>query len=140
MNQKQFEFTGKPLDYFVVLIISAITAYIPIFGWPIGFNYNNKWLADNVLINGRKVKYTAAYGETLKFLFVNVLLVIVTLGIYMIWFGIKSYKFIADHTEFVDTSAQPMAAPATPPAPMPTQMSPVQPPAAPMQPPAAPIQ
>ncbi|MDB5182519.1 MAG: hypothetical protein JWO47_303 [Candidatus Saccharibacteria bacterium] len=105
MDLKQFEFTGTPGGYFVASIISLVTAYIPIFGWPIGYNYMNTWLADNVLINGRKVKYTATYGEVLKFLVVNILLVIVTLGIYSFWFAIKSYKFMASHTSYADMPA-----------------------------------
>jgi uncharacterized membrane protein YjgN (DUF898 family) len=126
MSPKQFEFTGSAGQFFVVTIVSAVTAYIPIFGLPIGFNYTNSWLADNVLINGRKIKYTAQYGETLKFLFINILLVIITLGIYIFWFGPKSYRFIADHVTFLDTTSpispvtgapQPIA-PAVPPAPV----------------------
>jgi len=139
VDKKQFEFTGTAGGYFIVAIVTGITVYIPIFGWPIGFNFMYGWLGDNVLINGRKVKYSAKYGETLKFLFVNLLLTIITFGIYSFWFAVKTYKFVASHTAFVDTPAQSAAVPEAPVAPTMPEA-----PAAPMTPsapvPPAPIQ
>jgi uncharacterized membrane protein YjgN (DUF898 family) len=101
MNKK-FEFHGKAGSFFVVFLVTTITAYIPIFGWPVSMNYGLSWLADNSTIEGRKIRYTAKYGETLKFLFLNLLLLIITFGIYTFWFVPKQYRFIADRTEFVD--------------------------------------
>jgi uncharacterized membrane protein YjgN (DUF898 family) len=118
METKAFEFHGKAGGYFVVFLITLICSYIPILGWPIAFNYGNQWIADNLLIKGRKVKYSAGYGETLVFLLVNVLLLIVTIGIYVFWFVPKQYRFIVDHSSFVDE--QPVAAAAAPVAPQPT--------------------
>lgn len=114
MNGKNFEFKGSAGGYFVASIVSLITAYIPIVGWPVGFNYYASWIADNALVNGRKVKYSAAYVETLVFLLINVLLLIITLGLYGFWFVPKSFKFIAEHVSYVDETSAPAAAPAAP--------------------------
>ncbi len=112
-GNKPFQFSGTPMDYFIVTIVTAVTAYIPIFGWPIAFNYMNKWIMDNLTVDGRKLQYSAGYGEVLGFLFVNILLVMITFGIYIFWFGPKTYRFIADHTTYIDGVApvgQPVAA------------------------------
>jgi uncharacterized membrane protein YjgN (DUF898 family) len=102
MGKISFEFNGTAGGYFVVFIVTLVTAYIPIFGWPISFNYGTAWIADNILIDGRKIKYQAGYGETLKFILFNLLLLIITLGIYTFWFVPKQYRFIASHTQFVE--------------------------------------
>lgn len=100
--KKSFEFHGKPGEYFVVFLVTLITSYIPIFGWPVAMNYSLSWIADNSTIDGRKVKYQAGYGETLKFLLLNLLLLVVTFGIWVFWFVPRQYRFIADHAQFVD--------------------------------------
>lgn len=111
--QKPFSFTGTAGGYFIVTIVTAITAYIIIFGWPLGFNFAASWIADNATVNGRKLRYSAGYGETLKFLLVNTLLVLVTFGIYAFWFAPKSYRYIMEHTSFVDGGLpQPTSVPA----------------------------
>lgn len=114
-ENKTFEFHGTPGQYFVVFIVTLISAYIPIFGWPFGFNYGNKWIADNLTINGRKVKYEAGYGETLVFLLKNILLLIVTFGIYSFWFVPKQYRYILSHASYADeVSAATPAGPVMP--------------------------
>lgn len=105
MNGKTFEFHGTPGGYFVVFLVTLVTAYIPLFGWAFGMNYMWEWMADNSTINGKKVKFSASYGETLKFLFVNLLLLMITFGIYSFWFVPKQYRYIADHTEFANKAA-----------------------------------
>lgn len=102
MDKMNFEFHGKPGSYFVVFLVTLITSYIPIFGWPIAMNYSLAWTAENATIGGKQIKYDASYGETLKFLLLNILLLIVTLGIYIFWFVPKQYRFIASHTSFVE--------------------------------------
>jgi len=119
--------TAKPLDfkgtaggYFVLVLISIVLAYIPVLGWAYLLNYAADWFAENTLVNGRKVAYKAGYGETLKFMFLNSLLLVVTLGIYMFWFAPKMYRYIAEHTHYLDETiasqppiaAEPVAAPA----------------------------
>ncbi|HEX9153858.1 MAG TPA: DUF898 family protein [Candidatus Saccharimonadales bacterium] len=101
MDKKAFEFHGKAGGYFVVFLVTMVCSYIPILGWPIAMNYGLSWIADNATINGKNVKYEAGYGETLGFILVNMLLIIVTLGIYSFWFVPKSYRFVADHLKFV---------------------------------------
>lgn len=119
--------TAKPLDfkgtaggYFVLVLISIVLAYIPVLGWTYLLNYAAGWFAENTLVNGRKVAYKAGYGETLKFMFLSSLLLVVTLGIYMFWFAPKMYRYIAEHTHYLDeavasqspVAAEPVAAPA----------------------------
>lgn len=99
-------------------------------------------MAENALVNGKKVVYKAGYGETLKFIFVNMLLLIITLGIYIFWFTPKSYRYLVDHVVYADETgtvptaeapeapvtpeATPSIPPATdvPPAPAPTEPTP----------------
>ena len=124
-SNKPFQFSGTPMDYFIVTIVAVVTAYIPLFGWPIAFNYTNKWIMENLTVDGRKLVYSAGYGETLKFLVVNVLLIMVTFGIYVFWFGPKTYRYITDHTTYVDSIA-PAGQPVAAPAPMAAPINPVQ--------------
>lgn len=104
-TQKSFEFNGTAGGYFVVFIVTMIGAYIPIFGWPFAFNFAANWIADNAKVNGKNLKYSAGYGETLIFLLLNILLVIVTLGIYTFWFVPKTYRYVADHLSYAGESA-----------------------------------
>jgi uncharacterized membrane protein YjgN (DUF898 family) len=131
-NQKLLQFNGTAGGYFVVFIVTAIAAYIPIIGWAFGFNYGAEWAAENTLINGRRVVYKAGFGETLKFLFINLLLLIVTLGIYTFWFLPKSYRYMADHTSYADGPAAGIPAAPTPLTnPLPAQAVPLAPAPAP---------
>lgn len=86
MQNKSFDFIGTPGGFFVTLILTSLLQIIPIAGAVLGMNMFYAWIADNSLVSGRKVVYKAEFMETLVFLFVNVLLVMVTLGIY--FFGL----------------------------------------------------
>jgi len=86
MNSNPVKFNGTAGGYFVAMLVSVLTYYIIIFGWPIGFNFVAGWVVDNLEVEGKKMKYSAGYGETLGFLLINMLLLIVTLGIYSFWF------------------------------------------------------
>lgn len=99
---KKFEFHGKAGGYFVVFIVTLITMYIPIIGWPIAFNFDVKWIAENTTVNGKKLTYDAGYGETLGFLLLNLLLLVVTLGIWTFWFVPRQYRFIMDHVSYAE--------------------------------------
>ncbi len=101
-NNRSFQFTGTPGDYFVAALVSAICSIIPIFGWPIAFNTMVGWVANGLLVDGKKIKYSAEYGEVLVFLLVNFLLIFVTLGIYTFWYVPKQFRFIADHASYSD--------------------------------------
>lgn len=123
--QKSFEFNGTAGGYFVVFLVTLIGAYIPIFGWPFAFNFAANWIADNSKVNGKGLKYSAGYGETLVFLLINILLVIITLGIYTFWFVPKMYRYVAAHLSFVgevpaaaSETNDAAAAPAAPQAPL----------------------
>ncbi len=105
MNSKALAYNGNAGGFFVAFLVVMLTAYIPVFGWPIGLNFMSGWIMDNLEVNGNKVKYSAGYGESLVFILVNVLLVIVTLGIYTFWFYPKMYRYIVDHTSYVGATA-----------------------------------
>ncbi len=112
---KPLEFKGTAGDYFVLVLITIVFTYIPIFGWAFLLNYAAGWLADNTIVNGKKVAYTASYGESLTFMLVNGLLLIVTLGIYLFWLAPKTYRYVADHIHYVDgVAAQSLEVPVTP--------------------------
>ncbi len=99
-NAKPLSFSASALDYFTFSIIAIITAYIPFFGWAFLLNYSGQWFSDRTLVNGQKISYKAGYGESLKFIFVNTLLIIITLGIYSFWFYPKMYSYIVDHISY----------------------------------------
>jgi uncharacterized membrane protein YjgN (DUF898 family) len=101
-NQKPLQFHASAGSFFVYYIITAIVSCIPLFGTAYVFNYSGEWLAKNALVNGRKVRYHAGYGETLKFVFINLLLLTITLGIYVFWFAPKAYHYMADHVSYDD--------------------------------------
>ncbi len=124
-NQKVVQFDASAGSYFLVFVVTLIMTYIPFFGWAFAFNYMSEWLADNSLVYGKKVTYKAGYGETLKFIFVNTLLVIITLGIYSFWFAPKSYRYVADHISEVGA----LPATAAPAAPTPAAAAAPKPPA-----------
>jgi uncharacterized membrane protein YjgN (DUF898 family) len=126
-SDKTFEFKGTAGGYFVVFLVTLIGSYIPLFGWAFVFNFTNNWVAENAVVNGKQVSYKAGYGETLKFIFINLLLILITLGIYTFWFVPKSYRYIADHLEFGGDAAPAFATVETatqPPAPTPAPTAP----------------
>ncbi|HSX06631.1 MAG TPA: DUF898 family protein [Candidatus Saccharimonadia bacterium] len=132
---KPLEFKGTASGYFVLALVSIVLAYIPILGWAFLLNYASAWFADNTLVNGKKVAYKATYSESLMFMLVNGLLLIVTLGIYLFWFMPKMYRYVVDHTQYVGEvgAAQPVA---TEPVAAPAMQAPVSPvePVAPITP------
>ena len=134
--EKQFEFTGSAGGFFIMFLITGIVSIIPILGWGWAFNYQNKWITENVKINGKKVVYKAGLGEAIVLLLVGVILTLITFGIYTFWFVPKTYRFIASHCSFeTDTPAtpEPMAAPTPEAQPPTTDTTPVAtPPAAPL--------
>lgn len=97
-----FTFTGTAGGFFVAFIVVYFTQLLFIFGWPIGMNYMANYVVENVDMNGKKFKYQAGYGETLSFLFVNALLLVITFGIYMFWFLPKSYRWVLEHTSYAN--------------------------------------
>ena len=109
-SQKPLQFNGTAGGYFVVFLVALVMSYIPILGWAFALNFMANWAAENSVVNGKKVAYKAGYGESLKFVFINTLLIIVTLGIYMFWFVPKAYRYVADHISYSDAPA--VAAPA----------------------------
>ncbi len=112
-NGKVLQFHGGAGEYFVKVILSALLYYVIIFGWPVAFNLMTGYVVDNLTVNGKKLKYSAGYGEVLVFLLINILLLIITFGIYVFWFIPKMYRFIADHTT-VEEAATPPPAPSQP--------------------------
>ena len=108
--KKPVQFHGTAGGYFILCVVSMVMAYIPILGWAFLLNYSGKWAADNALINDRKVVFKATYMEALKFTVVNTLLLIITLGIYVFWYGPKTYRYFADHVVYLDETGAPVAA------------------------------
>ena len=107
MDQKPLKFNAGAGSYFVTIVVVGISYYVPILGWAFALNFFADWLTKNSEINGKKVHFTASYGESLKFIFINTLLLIITLGIYTFWFVPKCYRYIADHTSYGAAQAIP---------------------------------
>ena len=104
-TSKPVQFNASAGSYFLVFIVVTISLYIPFFGWAFGFNYMADWVAKNAKVEGKPVAYKAGYGETLKFIFINSLLLFITLGIYIFWFAPKIYKYFADHVVYDNAPA-----------------------------------
>jgi hypothetical protein len=102
---KPLDFNAKALDYLILSFLSALLAYIPFFGWAFLLNYTSGWFADRTLVNGKKVTYSAGYGESLKFVTIGTLLVVITFGIYAFWFAPKMYHYVTDHMSYSDDVA-----------------------------------
>ncbi|MFA5003762.1 MAG: hypothetical protein WC498_00585 [Candidatus Saccharimonadales bacterium] len=114
-SAKPLQFQATAGSYFVFTIVTIILSYIPIFGWAFLLNYASEWFADRTEVNGRAIKYQAGYGESLKFVFVNTLLLAITLGIYSFWFYPKMYRYVVDHVSNADEATPaPVPAPETP--------------------------
>lgn len=111
---KALQFEGKAGGYFVVFLVTWIMSYIPFLGWAFAFNYVANWIVENTTVSGKKLSYDAKYGETLVFILVNVLLLIVTLGIYVFWFVPKMYRYVMDHVSYAGEASGPVAAAPTP--------------------------
>lgn len=117
-SQKALEFKGTAGGYFVVFLVTLVLTYIPIFGWAFVLNFTSGWIIDNTLIQGKKAKFNAGYGEALVFVLVSAVLLLITLGIYSFWWVPKVYRYVADHTSLEDEApAVAIAAPAAPVAP-----------------------
>jgi uncharacterized membrane protein YjgN (DUF898 family) len=111
-NQKPLEFEGTAGQFFVTFIIVAVLNIIPIAGAILAINYFTKWVAEHSKVNGQSVTFNASFMDTFVFVLINMLLVLITLGIYMFWYIPKMYRFIADH--IVYTGAPSMASPQVP--------------------------
>jgi uncharacterized membrane protein YjgN (DUF898 family) len=94
---KPFQFHGTAGDSFIYTIVSVLLVYIPVVGVGLSFNYTNKWIAERSTVNGMPVVYSAGLGESTWFIWKNLLLTIITLGIYVFWFIPKQYSYVADH-------------------------------------------
>lgn len=134
--KKPIDFNSTAGSYFILSIITALLMYIPIFGWALLLNFASGWYADHTLVNGRKIVFKADYMESLKFILIGSILLVITLGIYIFWFTPKMYHYITEHISYEDNVA-PVAdsvasgAPVQPAAPVdPTQPSAPVPPAA----------
>lgn len=135
-NSKILDFVGTPSSFFVMYLVSALMSLIPFVGFAMAYNYGAKWMAENTRLHGRQLTFQSTLGETWVFLIVNILLVLVTLGIYVFWYVPKMYRFAYDHIHYADevpSAAAPTAVPQNTSAPTATT-----PPSAPT-PPTAPL-
>jgi uncharacterized membrane protein YjgN (DUF898 family) len=103
---KPLEFKGAPADYFLLTIVTVVFMYVPIFGWAFILNYSAAWIADKTVVNGKQVAYKADYLESLKFVFINALLLFLTFGIYSFWFVPKLYRYVTERIHYVDGASE----------------------------------
>lgn len=116
------QFKGTAGSFFVTWLVAALCTYIPFVGPAIALNFVAEWLFKNLEVEGKQMHYSATLGESFKFTFVNALLIIVTLGIYVFWYVPKMYRYILDHVSYADAaSPAPVPAPTPAPAAVPVQ-------------------
>ncbi len=98
--QNLLTFDGKAGDYFVMVLVTTLVGWIPFFGWAFGMNYMSEWIGNHTTMGGRRLTYSAGFGETLGFVTVNALLLCITFGIYTFWFVPKTYRYFMEHTTY----------------------------------------
>jgi uncharacterized membrane protein YjgN (DUF898 family) len=113
IKTKPLQFNGTAGGAFLALLVYFLFMIIPIVGWAFGINYFARWIADNSLINGQKIKFTATMGNTFWFFLKNMLLVMITFGIFTFWFIPRTYRFMAGYVEYaaIEPAVQPVVNP-----------------------------
>jgi len=107
---KLLTFNAPVVDYMFATFFSVVLIYVPFIGWAFLVNYLSSWYADHATINGKQITFRAEYMETLKFVSLHALFVLLTFGIYIFWFIPKLYSYIADHVEYVEAEVETITA------------------------------
>jgi len=104
--KKPIEFNGTAGQYLQLILVTLVFMYIPLLGWAFLLNYDAGWFAQHSTINGRAIVFRASYLQTLKFVVVSALLLLITLGIYTICFVPKLYRYLTEHIYYADDTAE----------------------------------
>ncbi len=130
-DQRPIAFKAGAFDYLILTVLSIILIYIPFLGWAYLLNFSGEWFAKHSKITGKEIAFKAGFGESLKFVSINVVLLLITFGIYSLWFYPKLYRYMAEHVHFAEQSApqvsEPVLAAPVDPAINPTVAAPSQP-------------
>jgi len=84
----------------LMLVVTTIAGFVPLFGSAFSLNYMAGWIADNSTVQGKEVRFNATYMEALSFTFFNLLWLVLTLGIFIFWFIPRTYRYYTKHVEF----------------------------------------
>jgi uncharacterized membrane protein YjgN (DUF898 family) len=107
--KKPIEFNGTAGTYLQLLIMTLLFVYIPLFGWAFILNYSAGWFAQNTRINGQAIAFRAGYLEALKLVTISAILMIITFGIYSIWFVPKLYRYLTAHFYYTEDKVEKLA-------------------------------
>ena len=97
------KFTGTVLELILVNLFAGFVTFIS-FGllapWAICYQY--RYMADNTIIDGNQLRFdgtaTELWGQWLKWLF----FIIITLGIYSFWVGLRLEQWRVSRTHMVE--------------------------------------
>lgn len=96
------KFTGSLLELIIVNLFAGVVSVFS-FGllvpWAICYYY--RYMADHTIIDGNQLRFdgtaTQLWGQWLKWLF----FIIITLGIYSFWVGLRLEQWRVSHTHMV---------------------------------------
>ena len=106
-NSKKFTFDGGAATYLGTAILGIlITVFSLGICYPFAVVLRQRWRAKHSYIDGKQLIFTGSavglFGHWIKWF----VLIIITLGIYLLWVGPRIQKWIWENTDFAIPSTQ----------------------------------
>ena len=106
-NSKKFTFDGGAATYLGTAILGIlITVFSLGICYPFAVVLRQRWRAKHSYIDGKQLIFTGSavglFGHWIKWF----VLIIITLGIYLLWVGPRIQKWIWENTDFAISSTQ----------------------------------
>lgn len=106
-NSKKFTFDGGAATYLGTAILGfLITVFSLGICYPFAVVLRQRWRAKHSYIDGKQLIFTGSavglFGHWIKWF----VLIIITLGIYLLWVGPRIQKWIWENTDFAISSTQ----------------------------------
>ena len=106
-NSKKFTFDGGAATYLGTAILGIlITIFSLGICYPFAVVLRQRWRAKHSYIDGKQLIFTGSavglFGHWIKWF----VLIIITLGIYLLWVGPRIQKWIWENTDFAVSNAQ----------------------------------
>lgn len=83
------------LENLLVVAIILVTLGL---GTPWAIAHNEKWLAENTIIDGKRLVFTGTGGDLFGKWIIWVLLTVITFGIYGLWLSLNYKKWVVENT------------------------------------------
>jgi uncharacterized membrane protein YjgN (DUF898 family) len=104
-NSKKFTFDGGAATYLGTAILGIIITVFSLgICYPFALVLRQRWRAKHSYIDGKQLIFTGSaiglFGHWIKWL----VLIVITLGIYLLWVGPRIQKWIWENTDFAISS------------------------------------